>query len=164
MASIKKCEVENTYKMWRKELKLAHLSNLNFHVALTRWSIIIQKTAKSAHTTQKAETHKTNAVPFLITHFSKRTHTNHTSESGGKRQKVMALRASSAVRPPSLQLSPPQTPPKSVILPPKVNSLSLPATAILPLFALFAAPHEARAEILPKEQIVSSLTQVGNSY
>ncbi|KAL2234884.1 calcium sensing receptor, chloroplastic [Sesamum indicum] len=72
----------------------------------------------------------------------------------------MALRASSAVRPPSLQLSPPQTPPKSVILPPKVNSLSLPATAILPLFALFAAPHEARAEILPKEQIVSSLTQV----
>ncbi|KAL0380641.1 UNVERIFIED_CONTAM: Calcium sensing receptor, chloroplastic [Sesamum angustifolium] len=77
----------------------------------------------------------------------------------------MALRASSAARPPSLQLSPP---PKSVILPPKLNSLSLPpanssslpATAILPLFALFAAPLEARAEILPKEQIVSSLTQV----
>ncbi|KAL0396911.1 UNVERIFIED_CONTAM: Calcium sensing receptor, chloroplastic [Sesamum calycinum] len=77
----------------------------------------------------------------------------------------MALRASSAARPPSLQLSPPL---KSVILSPKLNSLSLPpanssslpATAILPLFALFAAPLEARAEILPKEQIVSSLTQV----
>ncbi|KAK4426921.1 Calcium sensing receptor, chloroplastic [Sesamum alatum] len=84
----------------------------------------------------------------------------------------MALRASSAARLPSLQPSPPQqTPPKTVVLPPKVNtlssrpvtapnSLSLPATAILPLFALFAAPIEARAEILPKEQIVSSLTQV----
>lgn len=85
----------------------------------------------------------------------------------------MALRASSAVRPPSLPPSPPLTPsPKTVLLPSKVNtllrslqltppnSLSLPATAILPLFALFAAPVEARAQILPKEQIVSSITQV----
>ncbi|KAI3463847.1 hypothetical protein Pfo_020510 [Paulownia fortunei] len=81
----------------------------------------------------------------------------------------MALRASSTARPPSPPLSPP---PKTVLVPSKVstssrphqltpaNSLSLPATAILPLFALFAAPHEARAQIIPKEQIVSSLTQV----
>ncbi|KAK4383333.1 Calcium sensing receptor, chloroplastic [Sesamum angolense] len=76
----------------------------------------------------------------------------------------MALRASSAARPPSLQLSPP---PKSVILPPKLNSLSLPpansaslpATAILPLFALFAALPEARAEFAQKNRLSLS-TQV----
>ncbi|KAL7114786.1 hypothetical protein ACP275_04G143400 [Erythranthe tilingii] len=80
----------------------------------------------------------------------------------------MALRASSAARPPSVSQSPPplSPSPKTVLLPskvnkaPPVNSLSLPAASILPLFALFAAPIEARAQIFPKEQIVSSITQV----
>ncbi|KAL7153037.1 hypothetical protein ABFS83_04G138200 [Erythranthe nasuta] len=82
----------------------------------------------------------------------------------------MALRASSAARPPSVSQSPPPplspSSPKTVLLPskvnkaPPVNSLSLPAASILPLFALFAAPIEARAQIFPKEQIVSSITQV----
>ncbi|EYU38155.1 hypothetical protein ABFS82_04G140900 [Erythranthe guttata] len=78
---------------------------------------------------------------------------------------MMALRASSAARPPSVSQSPPllSPSPKTVLLPskaPPVNSLSLPAASILPLFALFAAPIEARAQIFPKEQIVSSITQV----
>ncbi|KAH6801763.1 calcium sensing receptor [Perilla frutescens var. frutescens] len=88
----------------------------------------------------------------------------------------MALRATSTARPPSLPPSPPlSSPPKTVAisskvkispsrlhqLPPPANlSLSVPATAVLPLFALFVAPNESRAEIFPKEQIVSSLTQV----
>ncbi|PIN06280.1 hypothetical protein CDL12_21169 [Handroanthus impetiginosus] len=85
----------------------------------------------------------------------------------------MALRASSAARPPSLPPPPPlSSPPKVVSLPSKVstssrshqltpaNTLSLSATAILPLFGIFAAPHEVKAQILPKEEIMSSLTQV----
>ncbi|XP_057766898.1 calcium sensing receptor, chloroplastic [Salvia miltiorrhiza] len=85
----------------------------------------------------------------------------------------MALRATSTARPPSLPPSPPLSPPpKTVALPSKVKisssrshqlaspAISAPATAVLPLFALFAAPNDSRAEILPKEQIVSSLTQV----
>ncbi|XP_047943791.1 calcium sensing receptor, chloroplastic [Salvia hispanica] len=86
----------------------------------------------------------------------------------------MALRVTSTARPPSLPPSPPLSspPPKTVSVPSKLKisssrphqlapaSLSVPPAAVLPLFALFAAPDASRAEILPKEQIVSSLTQV----
>ncbi|KAG6411166.1 hypothetical protein SASPL_129242 [Salvia splendens] len=86
----------------------------------------------------------------------------------------MALRVTSTARPPSLPPSSPLSspPPKTVAVPSKLKlsssrphqlapaSLSVPAAAVLPLFALFAAPNDSRAEILPKEQIVSSLTQV----
>ncbi|KAL3824702.1 hypothetical protein ACJIZ3_020731 [Penstemon smallii] len=80
----------------------------------------------------------------------------------------MALRASATARPPSLPtLSPP---PKTKISLPKVakitstqlskpNSLSLPATTILPLFTLILGSDDAKAEIFPKEKIVSSLNQ-----
>ncbi|KAL8478737.1 hypothetical protein ACS0TY_030571 [Phlomoides rotata] len=87
---------------------------------------------------------------------------------------MMAVRAASTVLPPSFTPTPPLSPlPKTILVPSKVktcskshecatpaNSMPLPGTCILPLFALFAAPTEAKAEILPKEQIVSSLTQV----
>ncbi|GFP84539.1 calcium sensing receptor chloroplastic [Phtheirospermum japonicum] len=82
----------------------------------------------------------------------------------------MALRASSTARTPSLAPPPPLSPPpKTALIPSKINtlsrshrltlanSLSLPATAILPLFA---APHEAKAQIVPRDQIVSTFTQV----
>ncbi|KAG8387952.1 hypothetical protein BUALT_Bualt02G0074700 [Buddleja alternifolia] len=85
------------------------------------------------------------------------------------------LRATSATaRPASLPNSSP--PPKTTIhipsklnnnisrRPPPPHSVSISATTtttILPLFAaLFAAPYEATAQIFPKEQIVSSLSQV----
>ncbi|XP_058195895.1 calcium sensing receptor, chloroplastic [Rhododendron vialii] len=82
---------------------------------------------------------------------------------------VMALRASATARHPLPQPLPPP-PPRSLSLskstasttqfrpssvPPSITSTSL------SLFALFTAPpHEAKALSLPKEQVVSSLTQV----
>lgn len=78
---------------------------------------------------------------------------------------LMALRAPAAAHPPSIPRSsdlPQPHLPKTLVLPSKhqLNSLSLPPpAAVLPLFALVAAPSEAKALTIPKEQIVSSLTQ-----
>ncbi|GFZ07656.1 calcium sensing receptor [Actinidia rufa] len=80
----------------------------------------------------------------------------------------MAVRASATVRPP---LPPPHSspspPPRTLSLSKtapkaqfKPSSVSLPTSTTLSLFALFTAPYEAKALSLPKEQIVSSLTQV----
>uniref|UniRef100_A0A5B6YHD0 Putative extracellular calcium sensing receptor n=1 Tax=Davidia involucrata TaxID=16924 RepID=A0A5B6YHD0_DAVIN len=81
---------------------------------------------------------------------------------------VMAVIASATTRPP---LPPPPTsvssPPRTLSLSkttPKAGfrptSVSLPTSTTLSLFALFTAPHDAKALGLPKDQIVSSLTQV----
>ncbi|XP_051116776.1 calcium sensing receptor, chloroplastic [Andrographis paniculata] len=85
---------------------------------------------------------------------------------------VMALRASAVGRPPSVPRSPElaQSPKAPVLLPCKgrasskhqLNNLSLPpaAAAAFNVFAAIAAPDEARAVTIPKEQIVTTLSQV----
>ncbi|EPS69131.1 extracellular calcium sensing receptor, partial [Genlisea aurea] len=88
---------------------------------------------------------------------------------------LMALRSVSAVRPPV----PCRTPaaPKFGVIACKADakaarrthlwtagdSISLHAVAVLPFFSLFEAPNEARAQVLPKEQIVTSLTQLDSA-
>ncbi|WKA08219.1 hypothetical protein VitviT2T_025958 [Vitis vinifera] len=81
----------------------------------------------------------------------------------------MALQASATVRhpfsapPPSLSptprasSSPFKPPPKPQLRP---ISISLPASITIPLFSLFTPPHEAKAVSIPKDQIVSSITEV----
>uniref|UniRef100_A0A5B6YHC3 Putative extracellular calcium sensing receptor n=1 Tax=Davidia involucrata TaxID=16924 RepID=A0A5B6YHC3_DAVIN len=81
---------------------------------------------------------------------------------------MVMLRASATTRPPHPSPpSSPSSPPRALSLSktfPKTQlrptSLSLPTSTTLSLFALFTAPHEAKALGLPKDQIVSSLTQV----
>ncbi|KAA8541139.1 hypothetical protein F0562_025115 [Nyssa sinensis] len=81
---------------------------------------------------------------------------------------MVTLRAFATTRPPhppppSSLSSPPRslslckTFPKAQLRP---TSVSLPPSTTLSLFALFTAPYEAKALGLPKDQIVSSLTQV----
>ncbi|KAL2479107.1 Calcium sensing receptor [Forsythia ovata] len=74
----------------------------------------------------------------------------------------MALRASAAVRTPTL---PPSPQPRKAFCHSKFTSESLSvvshsAKTTLPLFVLFTVPHEAKALTISKEQIVSSLDQV----
>ncbi|KAL8132564.1 calcium sensing receptor, chloroplastic [Apium graveolens] len=74
----------------------------------------------------------------------------------------MALRASATARPPISSpprtSSPTKTTQKPQIFKPKTVSIS--TTNTLSLIALFTAPLDAKAISLPKEQIVSSITQV----
>lgn len=74
---------------------------------------------------------------------------------------MMALNATSSTA--SLPVAPP--PKTTALLHSKVVQTSRPVLTVTPtvLFALFTAPIEARAQILPKEQIVSSLTQVDST-
>ncbi|XP_059640026.1 calcium sensing receptor, chloroplastic [Cornus florida] len=81
---------------------------------------------------------------------------------------VMTLRASATTTPPL------PSPPSSLPLPPRTfslskttpksqfrpTSLSLPTSTTLSLYAFFTTPYQAKALELPKDQIVSSLTQV----
>lgn len=107
------------------------------------------------------------------TNLQSRSLTEYKETSGGKRLKVMALRASATARPPfppppSSSSSPPKVWVPPVKLPQKNQSksktapliVSLPTSTSLSLFALFTIPHDAKALSLPKEQIVSSLNQV----
>ncbi|XP_057951455.1 calcium sensing receptor, chloroplastic [Malania oleifera] len=79
----------------------------------------------------------------------------------------MTLQGSTSAKPslslPSPLLSTPKSA-SSLLKPPpgaqfRPISISLPASTAISLFALFSPPHEAKALSLPKEQIVSSITE-----
>ena len=117
--------------------------------------------------------------PHISDRTNNPTHQNHSHSSSiweresrnNLQQQAMEITAMASATPrpalptPSSSTSPPHT--VNAFSKPQLkrSRISLPTSTTISLLALFAPPHEAKAALsISKDQIVSSLTEVGNSF